>query len=73
MNRIIEINVNNIIHYEVQYKFLFWWKTYTYEYREYLTNYEFSTIKEALNFIKRINIEDAKLNTKITQKVVWQR
>lgn len=30
------------------------------------------TIKEALSFIERINTEDAKLNTKITRKVVWQ-
>lgn len=70
MKRIIEINIDEIIHYEVQDKFLFWWKTYTYEYCECLMNYEFSTIEEALRFIERI--DNAKINNKITKKVVWQ-
>jgi len=57
-NRIVKITTYDKIHYEVQYKFLFWWITETYfdcsidglmsgDYP-----YEFKTIEEAEIYIK---------------------
>ena len=68
MKRIVEIDG----HFEIQYKFLFWWLTYEeYNYygsEIYCSYMEFKTLKQALKFIE--NEENNKKKSK--PKVVWQ-
>ena len=60
MKRIVEIKEDDVIHYEVQYKWLFWWETYC----NWDVPRKFSTLKEALLFVNSLQ--------KNKPKVVWQ-
>lgn len=71
MKRIVEIKENDVIHYEVQYKFLFWWRTYIIEDFNFCSDgigsgfdiAKFLTLREALLFVNSLQKKP---------KVVWQ-